>query len=76
LTAVATVGVGIQAMFFSDYHVDGFEGKDHVFTNIQKDTRMWIDKNIYGIDDSTTTSTNPPQTKVDQVGKDTGRPQG
>jgi hypothetical protein len=49
-TAVATVGVGIQAMFFSEYNIDGFEGKDHIFTDVQKDARNWIDQNIYGID--------------------------
>jgi hypothetical protein len=49
-TAVATVGVGIQAMFFSSYEIDGFEGKDHIFTSIQKDTSRWIDHHIYGID--------------------------
>lgn len=51
-TAVATVGVGVQAMFFSDYDIDGFEGQDHIFTGLQKDTRNWIDQNIYGIDTS------------------------
>ena len=50
MTAVATVGVGVQAMFFSDYHIDGFEGQDHVFTDVQRDARHWIDRNIYGID--------------------------
>jgi diacylglycerol kinase len=49
-TAVAPVGVGIQAMFFSEYDIDGFERKDHIFTDVQKDARNWIDQNIYGID--------------------------
>ena len=40
-------------MFFSDYDIDGFEGQDHVFTQLQKDTRQWIDQNIYGISSGT-----------------------
>ena len=42
-------------MFFSDYDIDGFEGQDHVFTQLQKDTRQWIDQNIYGINSGTKT---------------------
>lgn len=37
-------------MFFSDYNIEGFEGQEHIFTNLQKDTQQWVDQNIYGID--------------------------
>ncbi len=51
LTAVATVGVGIQSIFFSNYdHVEGFEGKEHIFSHLQADMRDWIDRNVYNID--------------------------
>jgi hypothetical protein len=61
VTAFATAGVGIQAMFFSDYDIQGYEGQDHIFSHIQKDTRTWIDRNIYGIDltKADTTRSNP-----------------
>ena len=49
-TAFATAGVGIQAMFFSDYDIQGFEGQEHVFTHVQKDAGQWVDRIIYGID--------------------------
>ncbi|KAG7356687.1 hypothetical protein IV203_001373 [Nitzschia inconspicua] len=52
-TAIATVGVGVQAIFLSDYNIEGYQGKEHIFTNLQQDTRRWIDHNIYGIDTST-----------------------
>jgi hypothetical protein len=51
-TAVATFGVGVQAMFFSSYDIEGFEGQEHIFTHLQKDTRHWMDQNIYGINPS------------------------
>jgi hypothetical protein len=47
---VAAAGAGIHAMFFSDYDIQGFENQEHVFSNVQKDTRHWIDRNIYGIE--------------------------
>mmetsp|Transcript_20995 Transcript_20995/g.45749 ORF Transcript_20995/g.45749 Transcript_20995/m.45749 type:complete len:93 (+) Transcript_20995:119-397(+) len=51
ITAVACTAAGIQATFFSTYDdVPGFEGKEHVFSNVQRDTRDFIDKNVYGID--------------------------
>eukprot|EP00980_Cylindrotheca_fusiformis_P026301 scaffold15772_cov162-Cylindrotheca_fusiformis.AAC.3 len=50
VTAFATVGVGIQGLFFSDYDIQGHEGEEHVFSNVQRDTRKWIDRNIYRID--------------------------
>jgi hypothetical protein len=49
-TAFATAGVAIQAIFFSDYHVEGFEDKEHVFSHVQRDAREWVDRTIYGID--------------------------
>mmetsp|Transcript_3089 Transcript_3089/g.6442 ORF Transcript_3089/g.6442 Transcript_3089/m.6442 type:complete len:87 (+) Transcript_3089:185-445(+) len=53
ITGVACVGVGLQSIFFSKYEeVEGFEGKEHIFTNVQKDARDFIDRNIYGIDPS------------------------
>lgn len=54
-TGFATVGVGINAVFFSDYEIQGYENQPHVFTNIQKEAREWIDRTIFQID---TTSTN------------------
>jgi hypothetical protein len=36
---VATVGVGFQALFFSDYNIGGFEGTDHILKDVQKDAR-------------------------------------
>ena len=73
-TAVATVGVGIQAMFFSDYDIEGFEGQEHIFTNIQKDTRKWVDQNVYGIDtnalpDSSTTNQAAPSNGNETVNR-------
>lgn len=54
ITGVACVGVGLNSVFFSKFEeIEGFEGKDHIFTNIQKDGREFIDRNIYGIDTST-----------------------
>lgn len=53
ITAVACTGVGIQAMFFSTYDLEGFEGKEHVFTHLQKDARDFVDTTIYGIDPKT-----------------------
>mmetsp|Transcript_92971 Transcript_92971/g.189403 ORF Transcript_92971/g.189403 Transcript_92971/m.189403 type:complete len:96 (-) Transcript_92971:358-645(-) len=51
LTAVACTGVGIQSVFFSTYEtVEGFEGKEHVFTHVQRDARDFIDRVVYGID--------------------------
>ncbi len=53
LTGVVCVGVGLQSVFFSKFEeVEGFEGKDHIFTHIQKDARDFIDRNIYVIDPS------------------------
>ena len=49
-TMFATAGAGIQAVFFSDYDVKGFEGKEHVFTHVQREAREWVDRTIYGID--------------------------
>jgi hypothetical protein len=51
-------------MFFSDYDIDGFEGQDHVFTQLQKDTRQWIDQNIYGIINSETKTPLPQQQDI------------
>lgn len=61
-TAFATAGVGIQSVFFSNFdEIQGFEGKEHIFTHVQRDMRDWVDKTIYGIDissnESTTTTT-------------------
>jgi hypothetical protein len=51
ITAVACTGAGLQSVFFSRYEeIEGFEGKDHIFTNVQKDARDFLDRNIYGID--------------------------
>lgn len=60
-TGFATVGVGINAVFFSDYEIQGYENQPHVFTNIQKDAREWIDRTIFQID---TTSTNNKSTNT------------
>lgn len=51
ITAVACTGAGLQSVFFSKFEeIEGFEGKDHIFTNVQKDAREFIDRNVYGID--------------------------
>ncbi|VEU35924.1 unnamed protein product [Pseudo-nitzschia multistriata] len=51
ITAIACTGAGIQATFFSNYdHVPGFEGKDHVFSGLQRDARDFLDTTVYGID--------------------------
>jgi hypothetical protein len=49
-TAFATAGAGIQAMFFSDYDIQGFEGQEHIFSHVQRDMRDFVDRNIYGIE--------------------------
>lgn len=53
ITAAACTGVGIQAMFFSTYELEGFEGKEHIFTHLQKNAREFVDTTIYGIDPKT-----------------------
>ena len=51
MTAVACAGAGLSSMLFSDYdHVPGFEGREHVFSGIQRDARDFVDRNVYGID--------------------------
>jgi len=49
-TGVACVGAGIQGVFFTTYDIEGFEGKEHVFSDIQRFMRKWVDRSIYGID--------------------------
>ena len=51
-TYVSTAAVGIQAIFFSSYDVQGFEHREHIFSNAQSKMRDWIDGTIYGIDDA------------------------
>mmetsp|Transcript_20205 Transcript_20205/g.55784 ORF Transcript_20205/g.55784 Transcript_20205/m.55784 type:complete len:89 (+) Transcript_20205:32-298(+) len=46
---LATFG-GVQAVFFTEYEVPGFEGQRHVFSGIQDTTRQYIDKYMYGIE--------------------------
>jgi hypothetical protein len=55
---VAATGAGIQAMFFSDYDVQGFENQEHIFSNTQTDMRNWIDRTIYGLDSQKNTKPN------------------
>jgi hypothetical protein len=51
VTGVACTFVGVQSIFFSNYEtVEGFEGKEHIFTHVQKDARDFVDRQIYGID--------------------------
>ena len=53
ITTAACVGVGFVSVFFSKYEeVEGFEGKEHIFTHVQKDARDFIDRNFYGLDPS------------------------
>jgi hypothetical protein len=54
VTYIAAAGAGIQAMFFSDYDVQGFENQEHIFSNAQTDMRNWIDRTIYGLDSQNT----------------------
>jgi hypothetical protein len=54
---VLAASAGAYAMFFADYHVEGMEHQDHVFSNIRTDARDFIDRTIYGIPTSTATST-------------------
>jgi hypothetical protein len=56
VTYIAAAGAGIQAMFFSDYDVQGFENQEHIFSNAQTDMRNWIDRTIYGLDSQNTKS--------------------
>eukprot|EP00536_Pseudo-nitzschia_multiseries_P006011 jgi/Psemu1/286180/fgenesh1_pg.123_\ len=50
VTAVACTGVGIQSTFFSNYdHVPGMEGKDHVFSHLQREAHKMWDQTLYGI---------------------------
>jgi hypothetical protein len=53
---VLAASAGVYAMFFADYHVEGMEQQDHVFSNIRTDARDFIDRTIYGIPTSTTTT--------------------
>eukprot|EP00934_Nitzschia_sp_Nitz4_P007668 Nitzschia sp. Nitz4//scaffold34_size148208//81741//84340//NITZ4_002985-RA/size148208-processed-gene-0.49-mRNA-1//-1//CDS//3329548810//7658//frame0 len=53
-TGVACVGAAVQGVFFAEYEVEGFEGQDHVFSGIQREARVFVDRNIYGIDPSKT----------------------
>lgn len=51
LTGVLCTGAGVHSVFFSSYdHVEGFEGKEHIFTNVQRDAREFVDRTLYGID--------------------------
>ncbi|CAJ1954681.1 unnamed protein product [Cylindrotheca closterium] len=52
LTAFSTVGVTVQAVFFSEYHIEGHEGEPHIFSGIQRDAQDWVDRKIYNIDTS------------------------
>lgn len=46
--------VGFQSIFYSNYdNVHGFEGKPHIYSDIQKVYRVFIDKTVYGIDTNT-----------------------
>ena len=47
-TGVACTGVALQAVFFTEYELEGYDG-DHVFTGVQRETRILIDKIFYGI---------------------------
>jgi len=70
ITVVACTGAGLQSVFFSKYEeIEGFEGKDHIFTNVQKDARDFLDRNVYGIDtdkirETTMNSMNHQQRKI------------
>lgn len=51
ITGVACTFVGFQSVFLSKYEtIEGFEGKDHIFTHVQRDARDFFDRNVYGID--------------------------
>ena len=65
ITGFACVTVGLQSVFFSKFEdVEGFEGKEHIFTHIQKDARDFIDQNIYGIDPQTIREANAKRLKA------------
>ena len=65
ITGFACVTVGLQSVFFSKFEdVEGFEGKEHIFTHIQKDARDFIDQNIYGIDPQTIRQANAKRLKA------------
>lgn len=52
---MACVAVGIQGIFFSEYNVEGFEGKEHVFSGVQRSANEFIDRTLFGIEANTTT---------------------
>ncbi len=52
LTTVSCIGIAIQGVFFTDYEIEGMEGREHVFSGVQRDARTFIDRNVYGIDSS------------------------
>ena len=60
-TTFSCIGIAIQGVFFTEYNVEGYEGQDHVFTGVQKAARSFVDRNIYGIDTSSTGSGQQPQ---------------
>ena len=46
-TYVITGATLWQLVFYEEYHIPGYEGK-HVFTDIQKAYRGWVDQKIWG----------------------------
>jgi hypothetical protein len=47
---VCSVGVGIQAVLFSDYNIPTREPNEkHVFTDIQATYRSYIDRYVFGV---------------------------
>jgi len=51
LTWTACAGAGMISVFFSEFgEIEGFEGKDHIFTDVRRHARDFIDRSIYGFD--------------------------
>jgi len=62
VTTVSCVGVAIQGIFFAEYHVDGFEEREHIFSGIRREAQIVWDRHLYGIDTSIPSSTSTTTT--------------
>jgi hypothetical protein len=52
--------VAIHGVFFAEYNVNGFENQDHIFSGIRREAKVSWDRQLYGID----TSSSAPRTQL------------
>ncbi len=61
VSIVVSVGVGYYFVFHHDYTSLVGEGREHCLTEVQRDYRKFLDRNVWGIDRS---ATRPPPSQL------------